>query len=1020
MNVGCNGDQAITSEPMNFCSQAFEQEDTALTRPLPNARHGAASYKSRKCHKNTRWCPHYTKGGTASLSESLKSRDPTLSVNRAAQCSVERTSIRGRAIESIAISSGISAKEKMRRACYLQKLECQIDNLDQLNDLLENRNASFGYIFRHTKPELISQLVDKKFINSDNIFLDDIPEEALTQEMVLGFIESRRVAYNEIPDRFKNKAIQIALIELKDYRVLKYLDDLQGLDLDFEAIVRENPENLKYVPQDQQTEWMCRKALVKHPEIIDHVSPELDCFGDLCLEVMKNPLCHQFIPVDKLPREAAEQAWEMTRNLRLIPAECRTIERCQEALKQPRCRLDCIPEEHYRISPDTLSLAMIYPESLPFIPDDLKTEHFCRQFLEMHPDSLVNMPQYFIDKYSGWFAERTMDYPGLMERLPEAVKTAAFCRKFLTKYPFWLKDIPEELLESNPELLIPAARKGTLPKKLALLTPEALNAYAYRTSLFRRIDDKIKPLLPRQAMLFHCPWLLPELDREEILVTGDTPAWSKEGAGSPYMSRELLLSRYSPFNDTIEESGIYLKRRLLEKGSFQLRNKRLGDELQGYIQKHHQERLARLRAGHITMLTALPDNREVYGGRTFLSVDSDNDCCRRFKFLRKNEPLEEFTREEAMHRFASVHANELRLRSEQPLAVGLKVLAVDKMPAELLEYALDVSFSSELEVITINNKPYFLVYEFTTRDRQYSKLAHQRDEQGETNSAEQGLLNACYDLGKWASLGVVFTSTIQAYHSFYHNQRELFLTCMLSNQLSHPGAMTDPYNRATDQSDWGYTGLRDWGDCEHYPAITTYQNAPDATDQLPGYDQRVAFLNNFFENIVAMLMHYARLHREETGYNYQNDKCLDELARFVESGVNAYLSSLLGEPSTMMQFFETEAIYRQWLERMAKETVMWTETQDLEKDCYASHLGRSGCYPLSVYPDGKQYSVNHKYPDDFTSNGCDNLGNNHHKFPLTLLTRGLYQVCSGLADKLRQSREGASLPDCCQKQFEFP
>ena len=231
------------------------------------------------------------------------------------------------------------------------------------------------------------------------------------------------------------------------------------------------------------------------------------------------------------------------------------------------------------------------------------------------------------------------------------------------------------------------------------------------------------------------------------------------------------------------------------------------------------------------------------------------------------------------------------------------------------------------------------------------------------------------------------------------NQRELFLCFMFNNSRSFPGALTGWDTRATDESDWAYSGLKDIGDMEFYPQITSYFHAGDADILLPaGYDQRVAFMSAFVENMITPVLHYARMHRDDTDYHYQNSEGRSKLGSFIDGAIGACLSGLLGEPVKTETYFESAQIFQWWLNDNTAEIALWTARQNLNTDCYARNLEQTGCYSAQVYPDQKE--TPYRYPEDFTSNNQDNLGCNHGQFGLTLLVRGLYQVAAVLAARL--------------------
>ncbi|USE36215.1 hypothetical protein [Endozoicomonas sp. SCSIO W0465] len=590
-----------------------------------------------------------------------------------------------------------------------------------------------------------------------------------------------------------------------------------------------------------------------------------------------------------------------------------------------------------------------------------------------------------------------------LDALPESCRSFDLCQRALkSKYPY-IEAVPLSILEDHPDLLLSAAEQYNGLSKIPprLRTPDVCCAALAACSpgevneTMAFVPDAVRKTLPYDLLLAVAPGYLPLEIREAMVANVGTTLPLPYRQMKPILDQRLLMEPLEqvPFGELKFSSSVFLKKILMSTGPFHLRNRSLGHALQQAIQQHCQQRTTELRRGELPLLERTVSEKSInYGGRTLMLRAGDGFT--RMKFLRKGESLDDFFREEAVHRFAHGHALTTLLMSEVPQPVGMKLVPIDQLPVNLLS-----GFRSELERLPFGDQMYYLVYEFTTRNQDYSTLAHQKDSNGDSTLAEQGLFKACHDLGLWSSLGAAHTSTINAYHNFQENRKELFLCFMFNSGRSLPGALTGWDSGATDESDWAYSGLKDIGDMEFYPRITSYFDARD-TDALLliGFDQRAAFMSAFVENMIAAVLHYARMHRDDPDYHYRNAEGRAKLGSFIDTAIGAYLSGLMGKQVKTEAYFESPEIYRQWLDKTTAETALWTARQDLNTDCFARSLEQTGCYSAEVYPDQKE--SDDRYPKDFTSHNRDNLGCNNGQFGLTLLVRGLYQVAAVLAVRL--------------------
>ena len=238
------------------------------------------------------------------------------------------------------------------------------------------------------------------------------------------------------------------------------------------------------------------------------------------------------------------------------------------------------------------------------------------------------------------------------------------------------------------------------------------------------------------------------------------------------------------------------------------------------------------------------------------------------KFLREGEELAEFGAEEAVQRFAQAHQKRLGFRSEIPQAEGVVFVAQEHLPPAARQC------TDPLKVHEHKGRKGYLAFRFTTADNSYDTLAWQPDTpQGGDSRARDGLLRALHDIGVWSSMGAVHTSTIRLYHHFQEGSErpELLLSALFNPTEGYPGKLHLWNSYATEHSDWGWSGLRDLGDLEFYPFVTTYVESCDAHWTLPDYGQRASFVNGIAQNILASLLHIMRLYRAtDPDYHYTN------------------------------------------------------------------------------------------------------------------------------------------------------
>ncbi|WOG26500.1 hypothetical protein [Endozoicomonas sp. 8E] len=393
----------------------------------------------------------------------------------------------------------------------------------------------------------------------------------------------------------------------------------------------------------------------------------------------------------------------------------------------------------------------------------------------------------------------------------------------------------------------------------------------------------------------------------------------------------------------------------------------------------------------------------IMGGRT-LAVENGEDVDY-YKFQRLGESVATLAQEGIMHQFIARVTNN-RFKSQLP-RFGQYLIVMEKdLPRSIR------GFTDRLQVININGERAFRVYHFKAT-KNYAKYAHTPDTTSTPYAnAERGLFAAIHDIGVLnGKFGVMPTSTIPAFHDT--GRRWVFLSPLLGNSsyfaLPLPGTFGS-WVKAIERPDFGWDGLRDWGDVEFFGSMSSGLSARDSktSGYTPEVLQRLSFVNSLCENLLAAVLLRARLRRDSKDYHYQNQQAVEETENFIEQLLNEYLSGLLAKekewlPRSRLQEFMglDDTAYRSWLKRTAEEILYWTAMQPCETkdhsafdpsvECFSKHIKDTGNLDTTLYPKGlRTFDTHKKFPKDFHNvNDQLNLGANNAVFPLVSLVKGL-------------------------------
>ncbi|WP_448216226.1 hypothetical protein [Endozoicomonas sp. 2B-B] len=418
-------------------------------------------------------------------------------------------------------------------------------------------------------------------------------------------------------------------------------------------------------------------------------------------------------------------------------------------------------------------------------------------------------------------------------------------------------------------------------------------------------------------------------------------------------------------------------------------------------------------------ITLFEKEGTIVGGRTLAIANGEEVDY--YKFHRVGELKTALAKEGIMHQFA---AKSDRFKSQKP-RFGQYLLVLEKDLPKGTE-----GFTDCLQASDFDGKRACLVYHFKATNN-FAKYAHTPDVTGTPYAtAEQGLLKGIHDIGVLnGQFGIMPKSSLPSYHA---SQRPwVFLSPLLDESLYSVFPLPREFTgwiEAIERPEFGWNGLRDWGNMESYGAVKSGLTNRDlkTTDYSPEVLQRLSFANAICEKLLSAVLLRSRLRRNSPDYHYQNLQAVKETENFIEQLLNEYLSGLFAkekelQPKSRLQKLMRldDAKYRSWLTRTAQEILYWTALQPDEVtdpcaftpsgECYSEHLKRSGRLDKTLYPKHLHPLDEHKkFPRDFRlATGQSILGARRSVFPLISLVKGLTLFVSNIFAYEDQYTEGA-------------
>ncbi len=917
--------------------------------------------------------------------------------------------------------SSVSDRYQERHELEKQALECRsglkqhIESEELIRHLLINKVMSLIWIKEHSNPEMLAKVLSPELLMNNGPYFDWVSDLPFTEDQYLDFSSHGISVLEFLPEGLISDDLFIACLKKNPEELVSISrTNLNVTDPRIVSIINSLKKQNSHIvfdncPELQFSTGFLVDMVIEFPRKLKKIPATRPDYTKILEAVLKkNASAMEFVPVEHLSDELVDIAVsaQPAVDLCFIPPVFLTRERCETVIRNgnknslltPFCdqNFKKIPFVFFVDYPELADLAIDCRYWTMAMPDSIITEERIARHLANFPSYIHGVPQTILENNRQWCEKAVRSSWVVMEQVPEKHKDYEFCLEAVHQQGYAIQYIPESLQIRHPDLTEIAVKNGGLYYLSETMKTEKLCLMAVNSdpSQLHYVPQYLWEKMPLWVLACEAPEILPQSCWQHLLESQDTCYLPDLPSAKLSVDRDALLESLPPYQPEAPHFFAELKKQMLACKPFQLKNSSTGDQLQNYIAMFHDRVASNIKTGNLPRPGILTDNAEVYGGRALLCENPLTGKCERYKFLRKGESLENFTREGAVHSFCynTVPGLQLKsqLHSEVPMPVDYHLI-----PKKVMRDKYIQACKSELETVFVDGEAYYVGYQFLTSGKDYSTLAHQAGIEGNAEPAERGILKAAHDLGVWSSCGAVHTSTIKAYHQFESNRKELFLVSLFTPQYFFPGCIRHWNTKATDESDWGWTGLRDIGDMAFYPFIDDYTSAKNADFVIPGYGQRCSFLEGFVSNMVAAVLHYARLHQGDQDYHYSQSRSVERMAQFIESVINSYLSGLLGSTVQARDFFESNEVYSQWLRKSALETLYWTAPQASDLDCISAHLAQGIC-ASSVYPDKMHRLV--YMAEKFR---YENLGLCNSRFGLTWLVRGLGLLSGGIAERLQ-------------------
>ena len=709
---------------------------------------------------------------------------------------------------------------------------------------------------------------------------------------------------------------------------IDHIDNILGL-----AALKKLPTIGSCIPNKDKAQWLiylkaCGNALIEAPE---YIRKDKDC----CLVAVKS-------------RGSA---------LKYVSRESIDLQISIAAVTQSISAINFLYEEHF-VKELNLRIMTINPCSIRYIPMLARDKEICLLAVAKELILMDEIPTSLLDKQmcedilrlcegnvqtvKSLLKKRDIFIDVLSGPTPDGDYVISYQHRNLDS-----KDYLERLLNFQIQF-------AAIP--VTMLT-EALCLAGVRMSL-----NNLK-LMPKK---FKTPKFYIQLLKERVLLWSEIPETIQNEIDENVQSIPLTTLKDSPYNVRYDYHHSMQLRKEISKNALNIP--------EGIYNEFFDLCYSDVDISDATSLKyAVMDKHEesllkkchVFGGRT---LHGGTDY---FKFWRSGENLEVFLREYKTVQVLSQKKEQLGLESEVPEPISIcRLIKTEETKALVSRFSDAPQVLMDLETL----QSYYLVYHYAVSER-YGLFAHQKniDADDPYREAEDGLLKGIYDIGRLARNGILYTNVLPAFHGTPEDSW-LILPYLFCNRMPFPGSISQWCTKATDYPDFGYSGLRDFGDFSLLGTTVDYLRRGGLLNQFElswMETQKLSLYNSVNENIFATILLYARLHRDDPSYHYKNTESIRGFQVFIHTIIERFLRGYLEDCSqSVHEIMRLSSVdYARWLEIVSVKLIYWTSKQIKNTDCYTSHLVENRELNRDIYPNqigiylSSEFDPDHGYLD---------------------------------------------------------
>ena len=755
---------------------------------------------------------------------------------------------------------------------------------------------------------------------------------------------------------------------------------------------------LKEVPLERRDQELCEIACLADAAAISLVSEDL-CTEAFCQKLVDHSYRNlEYIPTDKITPGMCESACDQSPEaLELVPGELKTEVLYHKALGHSRRHM-----------------------AYPYVPLHLVPADECRQLCEEDGRNLINVPDALKNEELARIASKheCWDLCDILEK----DRTRELCLKHGVAESCDFSSVPGGHIDLA---FLFSVKGGKDDLELHVRAQKLLTKEDYTTFLC------ISALYRTQTQIKLLTWpALPDYFRRRLI---DFLAGQGDPISLQNLPQHALINPHNPLRSALYNPLVSKLLRQAHSAS----HYRPACQADGQAWLHYlEEQLPRYTDRPLPLIDdelSAPlktSHIEKKGGRT-LQVKK-GDTIYYYKFQRQDEPLADLVREGLIHQFRAGNPQGAwaKLASDLPKDPHFFALPQSLWPSQ------KEKFKDEVKVHKApGREPWVNVYRYTA-SADYGRYAHQPDSEADCpwTKPEQAILTACYDMGLFASMGLMLTSMLPAMHNSTAGRSWQALYDLFGNRSSvetHPGTLGAWNGTATEHCDIGFNGLRDVGDYEQFGAIRSCfdKSDNDGSAQPVETGQRLAVVSTLCDNVMAAVLVRSRLRQHDANYHYKKSEALAATARFIGDVCDCLLTGLAGKGKEEVQTGICAKImrikgvkYDQWLWRAALEIVYWTARQPGMNsaqraifgqtknspdplDGWVFHLTKENKLSSTLYDpaDFQPYAYHNSGPDWFVNpNQEDNLGAHSEAFPMATLVQGLTSLGGDILEKWSQ------------------